>query len=501
MDAVDQAALVAKGEVTPSSCWRPRSSGSRRLDPALNAVTITLVRPRPAAGRRPDLPDGPFRGVPFLLKDLYTTFAGQTLSNGNVALRGGRRSSTPPTRRWSAATGRPGSSIAGRTNSPEMGSLPTTAAGGVGPDAQPVGPRPHARRVERRVRRPRSPPGWCRSPTPPTAAAASASRRRLRARRAQAEPGPDHASARSRAEAGLGVEHCVSRTVRDSAALLDAVRGPGRRRHRDRRRRPTRPYADEVGADPGRLRIGLLDPHPRGGFLHDDCVAAVRVGGGDARGARPRRRAGLPRRSADETLTPTFMALWATQMAMAAAGFGGDARPGADRGRRRAGQLGPGRVRRAAQRRRLRHRPGRHATRSAARCSSGGPTAGTSCSRRRSASRRRCSSEFAPVAGDPSAPMRRAGRFVPVHAGVQHERPAGDQPAAALERRRPPDRRPARRRLRPRGRPHPRRRPARGGPPLGRPPPGRDRPARDRPDRARVGRLSAATAPSSRRRR
>ena len=93
MDAVDQAALVAKGEVTPARA----AGGGDRADgggrPAGARVDDHVVRPRQglAAG---ELPDGPFRGVPFLLKDLYTNFAGQTLSNGNSALKDGRRSST-----------------------------------------------------------------------------------------------------------------------------------------------------------------------------------------------------------------------------------------------------------------------------------------------------------------------------------------------------------------------------------------------------------------------
>jgi amidase len=73
----------------------------------------------------PDLPDGPFGGVAFLLKDLYTSFAGQTLSNGNVALKAASKIDTADTTlvaRFKAA----GLVIARRTNSPEMGSLPTT---------------------------------------------------------------------------------------------------------------------------------------------------------------------------------------------------------------------------------------------------------------------------------------------------------------------------------------------------------------------------------------
>ena len=83
--------------------------------------------------------------------------------------------------------------------------------------------------------------------------------------------------------------------MRDSAVLLDATRGPG---VGDTviAAAAERPYADEVGADPGRLRIGLLDRHPRGEFLHDDCVAAVRAAavmleglGHDVAAGRPRR--------------------------------------------------------------------------------------------------------------------------------------------------------------------------------------------------------------------
>ena len=59
-----------------------------------------------------------------------------------------------------------------------------------------------------------------------------------------------------RDESNLGVELCVSRTVRDTAALLDALHGPG---VGDTviAPAPLRPYIDELGAEPGRLRIGM----------------------------------------------------------------------------------------------------------------------------------------------------------------------------------------------------------------------------------------------------
>ena len=183
----------------------------------------------------------------------------------------------------------------------------------------------------------------------------------------------------ARAEVGLGVEHCVSRTVRDTAVLLDAVRGPG---IGDTviAAAPERPYADEVGADPGRLRIGLLDVHPRGGFLHDDCVDGRALGGarcsrGSATTSSRRGRRRWPTRRCRRR----FMALWATQMAMAAAGFG------ATLGRElTADDIEPVNwvqveYASALSAVDLRHGAGRAATRSAARCSSGGPTAGTCC--------------------------------------------------------------------------------------------------------------------------
>src|SRR4051794_18195805 len=87
MDGVDQAALVAKGDVTPAELLEAAIERMEALDPALHALTITWFDAARGAAADPALPDGPFRGVPFLLKDLYTTFAGQTLSNGNRALK------------------------------------------------------------------------------------------------------------------------------------------------------------------------------------------------------------------------------------------------------------------------------------------------------------------------------------------------------------------------------------------------------------------------------
>ena len=82
MDAVDQAALVKNGEVTPLELLEAAIERIERIDPVLNAVVIRWFdHARDTA--RAELPDGPFRGVPFLIKDLFAGYAGQPISNGN----------------------------------------------------------------------------------------------------------------------------------------------------------------------------------------------------------------------------------------------------------------------------------------------------------------------------------------------------------------------------------------------------------------------------------
>ena len=79
----------------------------------------------------------------------------------------------------------------------------------------------------------------------------------------------------NRSETIAAVDHVLSRSVRDSAALLDATHGPG---VGDivAAQRPERPFLHEVGTDPGSLHIGLLDHDPRGRPV--DRIAAAAVG-------------------------------------------------------------------------------------------------------------------------------------------------------------------------------------------------------------------------------
>lgn len=318
MDATDQARLVATGEVTAGELLEAAIERIEQANPALNAVVIEWFEHARDIAAHPDLPDGPFRGVPFLLKDLYTSFAGQTLSNGNVALKEAAKidiADTTLVSRFKAA----GLVIAGRTNTPEMGSLPTTQPVAWGPTRNPwaldrtaggssggaaaavaAGMVPFANASDGG--------GSIRIP------ASCCGLVGLKPSQGRITVGP------ARAETGLGVELCVSRSVRDTAGLLDAVRGPG---VGDSviAPAPQRPYVDEVGADPGRLRIGLLDVHPRGEFLHDDCTLAVRAAASLLEGLGHIVEPAWPAALADTTLTQQFMALWATQLAMAARGF------------------------------------------------------------------------------------------------------------------------------------------------------------------------------------
>jgi amidase len=319
MDATDQARLVATGEVTPSELLEAAIERVEQSNPALNAVVIQWFEHARSVAANPDLPHGPFRGVPFLLKDLYTNFAGQTISNGNAALKAaGKIDATDTTlvARFKAA----GLVIAGRTNSPEMGSLPTTQPLAWGPTRNP----------------------WALDRTPGGSSGGAAAAVAagmvpfanasdgggsiripasccgvvgLKPSQGRITGGP------ARAEVGLGVELCVSRTLRDTAGLLDAVCGPG---IGDSviAPPPQRPYVEEVGADPGRLRVGLLDVHPRGEFLHPDCVAAVRSVASTLEELGHTVEPAWPACLADTSLPQKFMALWATQLAMAAREFG-----------------------------------------------------------------------------------------------------------------------------------------------------------------------------------
>lgn len=273
MDATAQADLVARDEVTPLELLESAIERIVQLDPAVNAVVLRWFDAAREVAADPDLPSGAFRGVPFLLKDLHLHHRGRPLTNGNAALAALLPESDHDTElvaRYREA----GLVIAGRTASAEWGSMPVTETDAWGAtrnpwdlDRTPGGssggaaaavalgmvPVAHGSDGGGSIRIPASCCGLFG----------------LKPSQGRITLGPDAS------ETAVGVDHVLTRTVRDSARMLDATHGPG---VGDTiiAPPPTRPFADEVGADPGSLRIGLLDFVPRGDELDPELVDAVR---------------------------------------------------------------------------------------------------------------------------------------------------------------------------------------------------------------------------------
>lgn len=274
MDATDQAALVAKGEVTPAELLDAALERIDRLDPDLHALTFRWFDDARAVAAGPDLPAGPFRGVPFLLKDLHAHMAGRPLSNGNAALA----AEAPPSPRSTTLVERfeaAGLVIAGRTNSPELGSLPTTEPVAWGPTRNPWDP----------TRTPGGSSGGAgaavASGMVPVAHASDGGGSiripasccglfGLKPTRARNPMGPDAGEGWG----GASVGHAVTRSVRDSAALLDVTAGPdvGDPYWAPP---PAGPFLDEVGRPPGRLRIALATASWNGASVDPECAAAA----------------------------------------------------------------------------------------------------------------------------------------------------------------------------------------------------------------------------------
>jgi amidase len=318
MDATAQAELVASGEVTALELAEAAIERIEALDGPINAVVLRwFEHARETASG--DLPDGPFRGVPFLLKDLWASYAGQVLTNGSAALKAVMPISSGDTTLVSRFR-RSGLVTLGRTNSPELGSLPVTEPVAYGPTRNP----------------------WCLDRTPGGSSGGAAAAVAagmvpiahasdgggsiripasccglvgLKTSQGRITVGP------TRTESGLGVELCVSRTVRDTARLLDAVHGPG---VGDTviAPPPERPYTDEVGVDPGRLRIGFLDTHPRGGAIHADCVTAVQGAAELLTSLGHDVEPGFPAALADASFTQRFMSMWGAGMALGIEAYG-----------------------------------------------------------------------------------------------------------------------------------------------------------------------------------
>jgi amidase len=261
LDATAQAELVRRGEASPSELVDAAIARIERLNPTLNAVIHPLFEKARAAARDPALPRGPFRGVPFLVKDAVCTTAGDPYHLGMRFLkRHGFRAprDSELARRFRAA----GFVFVGKTNTPELALSVTTeplaygatknpwslahstggssggSAAAVAAGLAPVG---HANDMGGSIRIP----------------AAHCGLVGLKPSRARGTLAP----AFGEYWGPLTHEHVVTRSVRDSAAVLDAIAGPASGDPYTAPA-PARAFALEVGAPPGALRIGFIAAAP-----------------------------------------------------------------------------------------------------------------------------------------------------------------------------------------------------------------------------------------------
>src|SRR5437588_6212039 len=261
LDATAQAELVRRREVQPLELVDAAIARIERLNPALNSVITPLFDKARARAASPDLPEGPFRGVPILLKDYLCRTAGDPYYEGMRFLRdlGWREErDTYLAAKFRAA----GFVFLGKTNLPELAGGPITEPAAFGATRYPWDLT-------------RSPGGSSGGSAAAVAAglvpvahgndgtgslripASACGLVGLKPSRGRTSLG----LARSPGLLGNIVEHVLTRTVRDTAAILDAVAGslPGDLFVAPP---PHRPYHEEAGVDPGRLPVGPLVPDP-----------------------------------------------------------------------------------------------------------------------------------------------------------------------------------------------------------------------------------------------
>lgn len=316
LDATAQAELVRRREVKPIELVDAAIERIERLNPTINAV-ITPMYEEARTVANSELPEGPFTGVPFLLKDLFAPYAGVRMAFGSAFLR----DNVPDhDSELVARHKRAGLIILGKTNAPEFGLIPTTEPHLFGPSRNPwdtgrttggssggsaaavaagMVAMAHGNDGGGSIRIPASCCGLFG----------------LKPTRARNPVGPDYGDILG----GLTVDHALTRSVRDSAALLDATSGPdiGDPYWAPP---PARPFLKEVGSDTGRLRIAFSVESPMGTAVHDDCVRAVRDAAALCADLGHEVEEAAPDVSAEMVVQP-FMTVWEAGCAMAVDGM------------------------------------------------------------------------------------------------------------------------------------------------------------------------------------
>jgi len=270
-DGLGLAGLVRGGEVKAEEMLEAAIERVEALNPALNAV-VTRLYDQARAALAAGLPAGPFTGVPYALKDLGALYTGAVTSYGSRLFAGAVADHDSE---YTIRLKRAGLVILAKTNTPEMGLAPSTeprlfgptrnpwnrahsAGGSSGGSAAAVAggmlPMAHATDGGGSIRIPASCCGLFG----------------LKPTRARNPMGPDAGEGWG----GASVGHAVTRSVRDSAALLDVTAGPdvGDPYWAPP---PAGPFLDEVGRPPGRLRIALATASWNGAPVDPECAAAA----------------------------------------------------------------------------------------------------------------------------------------------------------------------------------------------------------------------------------
>ena len=270
-DAVGLAALIDKGEVSAGEVLEAAIARAEAVNPAINAVVLKhydLARQSLARGK----PTGPLAGVPWLLKDLGIYLAGTVTTSGSGMFRDAVADfDSSLVERYRRA----GLVIFGKTASPEFGLTATTesrlwghtrnpwnrghttggsSGGAAAAIAAGIVPAAHASDGGGSIRIPASNCGLFG----------------LKVSRGRTPRGPDA----TEGWMGLSVQHAITRSVRDSAALLDVSQGP----EAGSRVVPAigaASYTTGHREPPRKLRIALWDSHIYGGVVHADCREAL----------------------------------------------------------------------------------------------------------------------------------------------------------------------------------------------------------------------------------
>ncbi|MFP4644330.1 MAG: amidase, partial [Spirochaetales bacterium] len=285
-DGIGLAELVARGEVTATELLECAIDRAQTVNPVLNGIVIPLYekareqaarfdsRPGGLRAEKPPDADAPFRGVPMLVKDLFQEIGGAPHYMGNVALKAADHragSDSELVRRFRSA----GAVIFGRTNTPEFGLKGITEPASFGPTRNPW-------------KLQRSPGGSSGGSAAMVAAgvvpfagandgggsiripASNCGLFGFKPGRGRTPWGPGVPEATH----GMAVNHVLTRSVRDSAAMLDSIGGPEPGSPIPVAP-PARPYREEVGRDPGRLRIAYSTRSPIHTPVHHTAVNAV----------------------------------------------------------------------------------------------------------------------------------------------------------------------------------------------------------------------------------